>query len=193
MRTAEVNCQETQDLVHGCIDGEPALLGRLEIERHIDGSELYSRAYRSKQDLKRALKAGPISPPAPAIGETPGYSTHIEAVVGNCRIHDFLRHHAVTDGQIRMLACLDPPQALLGKRRIHVFLDPLPTKLCSQVLVGLPRTSAIIGKRSGSLPVDLEGLRNRTASKYQKTSIQNHTGTSTYFSAPPFVWTAHHN
>jgi anti-sigma factor RsiW len=55
-----VNCPETQDLIHGYIDGELDLVRGLEIERHIEGCESCSKAYRAQQELKRALQAVPL-------------------------------------------------------------------------------------------------------------------------------------
>jgi anti-sigma factor RsiW len=55
-----MSCQEAQNLIHGYIDGELDLVRSLEIERHIEGCESCSRAYRSQQDLKRALQAVPL-------------------------------------------------------------------------------------------------------------------------------------
>jgi anti-sigma factor RsiW len=55
-----VSCQETQDLIHGYVDGELDLVRSIEIERHIEGCELCSRARRTQQDLKRALQAVPL-------------------------------------------------------------------------------------------------------------------------------------
>ena len=40
-----VRCQETQDLIHGYVDGELDLVRSIEIDRHIEGCELCSRAY----------------------------------------------------------------------------------------------------------------------------------------------------
>jgi len=60
-----VNCQETQDLIHGYVDGELDLVRNLEIERHIKGCELCSRAYRTQQDLKGELQAAPLRYTAP--------------------------------------------------------------------------------------------------------------------------------
>ena len=55
-----MSCQETQDLIHGYIDGELDLARSLQIERHIEGCELCSRAYRTQQNLKGALQAVPL-------------------------------------------------------------------------------------------------------------------------------------
>ena len=60
-----MSCQETQDLIHGYVDGELDLVRSLEIERHINGCELCSRAYRTQQVLKRALQAVPLRFNAP--------------------------------------------------------------------------------------------------------------------------------
>jgi len=55
-----VSCQETQDLIHGYIDGELDLARSLQIERHIEGCESCSKAYRAQQELKGALQAVPL-------------------------------------------------------------------------------------------------------------------------------------
>jgi anti-sigma factor RsiW len=55
-----VSCQETQGLIHGYVDGELDLVRPLEIERHIEGCEVCSRAYRTQRDLKRALHSAPL-------------------------------------------------------------------------------------------------------------------------------------
>jgi anti-sigma factor RsiW len=55
-----VSCQETQDLIHGYVDGELDLVRSLEIERHIEGCASCSRSYRTQQDLKGALQAVPL-------------------------------------------------------------------------------------------------------------------------------------
>ncbi len=60
-----MSCQETQDLIHGYVDGELDLVRSLEIERHINGCELCSRAYRTQQGLKRGLQAAPLRFNAP--------------------------------------------------------------------------------------------------------------------------------
>jgi anti-sigma factor RsiW len=60
-----VSCQETQDLIHGYIDGELDLVRSLEIERHIEGCASCSQAYQTQQDLKRALQAVPLRFTAP--------------------------------------------------------------------------------------------------------------------------------
>ena len=55
-----MSCQETQGLIHGYVDGELDLVRSLEIERHIEGCEVCSRAYRTQQDLKRMLQSAPL-------------------------------------------------------------------------------------------------------------------------------------
>ncbi|HEV2350511.1 MAG TPA: anti-sigma factor [Terriglobia bacterium] len=50
-----MSCQEAQDLIHGYIDGELDLVRTLEIERHIEGCEVCSLAFRTQQGLKRIL------------------------------------------------------------------------------------------------------------------------------------------
>ena len=60
-----MSCQETQDLIHGYVDGELDLVRSIEIERHIEGCEVCSRAYRMQQDLKRALRSAPLRFNAP--------------------------------------------------------------------------------------------------------------------------------
>ena len=58
-------CQETQGLIHGYVDGELDLVRSIEIERHIEGCEACARAYRTQQDLKKALHATPLRFNAP--------------------------------------------------------------------------------------------------------------------------------
>ena len=60
-----MSCQETQGLIHGYVDGELDLVRSLEIERHIEGCKACSQAYRTQQDLKRALHAVPLRFTAP--------------------------------------------------------------------------------------------------------------------------------
>jgi anti-sigma factor RsiW len=60
-----VNCQETQNLIHGYVDGELDLVRSLEMERHIEGCNLCSQAYHTQQDLKGALQASPLRYTAP--------------------------------------------------------------------------------------------------------------------------------
>jgi mycothiol system anti-sigma-R factor len=60
-----VSCQETQGLIHGYIDGELDLVRSIEIERHIEGCEACARAYRTQQELKKALHATPLRFNAP--------------------------------------------------------------------------------------------------------------------------------
>ena len=60
-----MSCQETQDLIHGYVDGELDLVRSLEIERHIEGCASCSRAYQVQRDLKSALQASPLRFNAP--------------------------------------------------------------------------------------------------------------------------------
>jgi anti-sigma factor RsiW len=60
-----VNCQETQDLIHGYIDGELDLVRSIDIERHMEGCASCAGAYRTQQELKGALQAVPLRFTAP--------------------------------------------------------------------------------------------------------------------------------
>ncbi len=60
-----MNCQESQVLIHGYVDGELDLVRSIEMERHIEGCALCSRAYRTQQELKGGLQAVPLRFTAP--------------------------------------------------------------------------------------------------------------------------------
>jgi anti-sigma factor RsiW len=60
-----VSCQESQSLIHGYVDGELDLVRSIEIERHIAGCEVCSKAYRTQLGLKRTLQATPLRFSAP--------------------------------------------------------------------------------------------------------------------------------
>jgi anti-sigma factor RsiW len=60
-----VNCAESQDLIHGFVDGELDLVRSIAVERHIESCELCSQAYRTQQELKGALQAVPLRFMAP--------------------------------------------------------------------------------------------------------------------------------
>lgn len=61
-----MSCQETQDLIHGYVDGELDLVRSLEIERHLSGCEACSREYRTQEALKMVLRSAPLRFTAPA-------------------------------------------------------------------------------------------------------------------------------
>lgn len=52
-----MTCREARDLLHGYLDGELDLSATLEMERHLHGCEDCSRAYRSQQALRTAIRA----------------------------------------------------------------------------------------------------------------------------------------
>ena len=61
-----MSCQETQDLIHGYVDGELDLVRSIEIERHIKGCASCEQAYQAQRDLKTTLQASGLrytSPP----------------------------------------------------------------------------------------------------------------------------------
>jgi anti-sigma factor RsiW len=50
-----VNCKETQDLIHGYLDGELDLINSLETEKHLKNCPACSQNYASQQELRRTL------------------------------------------------------------------------------------------------------------------------------------------
>jgi anti-sigma factor RsiW len=60
-----VSCQETQDLIHGYMDGELDLVHSIELEQHVKGCPSCSQALKVQQDLKTALQASPLRFAAP--------------------------------------------------------------------------------------------------------------------------------
>ncbi|HYX42045.1 MAG TPA: anti-sigma factor [Pyrinomonadaceae bacterium] len=50
-----MNCQETQALLHGYLDGELDLLSNLEFERHVQTCPACARAHEAQQALRSAL------------------------------------------------------------------------------------------------------------------------------------------
>jgi len=61
-----VSCQETQDLIHGYIDGELDLVRNLEIERHLQACQSCSQAHRDQQALRSTITTGTPYYRAPA-------------------------------------------------------------------------------------------------------------------------------
>jgi anti-sigma factor RsiW len=61
-----VNCQETQLLIHGYLDGELDLMKSLEIEQHLRKCSACARAHASFQAVRAAIKDGSLylRPPA---------------------------------------------------------------------------------------------------------------------------------
>ena len=50
-----MNCQETQDLIHGNINGELDLVRNLEIERRLQACQTCSQVLRNQQALRSAI------------------------------------------------------------------------------------------------------------------------------------------
>jgi anti-sigma factor RsiW len=61
-----VNCQETQTLIHGYLDGELDLMKSLEIEQHLQECSACARAHAGFQAVRAAIKDGSfyMRPPA---------------------------------------------------------------------------------------------------------------------------------
>ena len=61
-----MNCQETQTLIHGYLDGELDLMKSLEIEQHLQECSACARAHASFQAVRAAIKDGSLylRPPA---------------------------------------------------------------------------------------------------------------------------------
>jgi anti-sigma factor RsiW len=61
-----VSCDETQNLIHGYVDGELDLVRSLEIEQHLRDCAACSAAHDGLQRLRTSLRAGPLylRPPA---------------------------------------------------------------------------------------------------------------------------------
>ena len=53
---ANLNCQETQNLIHGYLDAELDLVRSKEIERHLHDCSICSRAYANKKALQAAIR-----------------------------------------------------------------------------------------------------------------------------------------
>ncbi len=56
-----MNCQETEPLLHGYVDGELDLLKHLEIERHLRWCSACASAHQSLQAVRTALERGNLS------------------------------------------------------------------------------------------------------------------------------------
>ena len=61
-----MNCQDTQPLLDGYLDGELDLLKSLEMERHLAECQDCARAYRTRAALGEAVRAGELYHRAPA-------------------------------------------------------------------------------------------------------------------------------
>jgi len=61
-----LNCQETQELLHGYIDDELDLRSSLEFEQHVQTCPLCARALEAQQALRSALNDGALYFKAPA-------------------------------------------------------------------------------------------------------------------------------
>jgi anti-sigma factor RsiW len=65
-----VSCHETQDLIHGYLDGELDLVRNLEIERRLQDCQTCSRVLRNQQALRSAIMSGYFYHHAPASLQT---------------------------------------------------------------------------------------------------------------------------
>ena len=61
-----MSCQDTQNLLHGYVDGELDLLNNLRIERHLQDCPACARAYQNQKSLRSALGDGSLYFNAPA-------------------------------------------------------------------------------------------------------------------------------
>lgn len=61
-----MNCRDAQNLLDGYADGELALVGNLEIERHLQGCPSCMRVQRNRQTLRAAIKDDALYFNAPA-------------------------------------------------------------------------------------------------------------------------------
>jgi anti-sigma factor RsiW len=61
-----VNCQETQQLIHGYVDGELDLVKNLEVEQHLQDCPACARAHVELQAVRAALQHSSLSFRAPA-------------------------------------------------------------------------------------------------------------------------------
>src|SRR5262249_48902387 len=55
-----VNCQETQTLIHGYVDGELELIKSLEIEQHIQECSACAQAHTSLQAVRAAIQGNSL-------------------------------------------------------------------------------------------------------------------------------------
>jgi anti-sigma factor RsiW len=69
-----VNCRETQTLIHGYVDGELDLTKSLEIEQHLQECPECAQALESLQALRAAIKNSDLYAPAP-----PDLATRIQS------------------------------------------------------------------------------------------------------------------
>jgi len=61
-----LSCHETQDLIHGYLDGELDLVRNLAIEQHLQSCQACAQAYRNQQALRSAIRTGSLYFKAPA-------------------------------------------------------------------------------------------------------------------------------
>jgi anti-sigma factor RsiW len=61
-----LNCQTTEELIHGYLDNELDLARSLEVEQHMQECHACARAFRNQTTLKLALKADSLYHDAPA-------------------------------------------------------------------------------------------------------------------------------
>jgi anti-sigma factor RsiW len=61
-----VNCQETQTLIHGYVDGELDLIESLEIEQHLQRCSACAGAHTRLQSVRAAIKDGSLDFQAPS-------------------------------------------------------------------------------------------------------------------------------
>jgi anti-sigma factor RsiW len=61
-----LNCKETQNLLHGYVDGELDLVHNLEIERHLEDCASCLQTVKGLQALRAGLREAPLSYKAPA-------------------------------------------------------------------------------------------------------------------------------
>jgi anti-sigma factor RsiW len=71
-----LNCQETQTLIHGYIDGELKLIQSLEIEQHIQKCPACAHAHASVQAIRAAIKNGALYSQTP-----PDLATRVQSSV----------------------------------------------------------------------------------------------------------------
>jgi anti-sigma factor RsiW len=60
-----LNCQETQTLLHGYLDGELDLVNSLQVEQHLQGCQSCSQEQANNQKLRDALRGGGLYFKAP--------------------------------------------------------------------------------------------------------------------------------
>jgi anti-sigma factor RsiW len=55
-----MNCKDTEQIIHGYLDGELDLVRSLEVEQHLKDCPVCAQAHREKQSLRTALSAGSL-------------------------------------------------------------------------------------------------------------------------------------